>query len=255
MDILIVIILAGWSNAFAFSKINFATDPLHKSMVQQVFQSKRTITHPKDCLENQILKRSVYIRLQRAMCSGVLIDANTVALNGHCLSEGGGIVSVIQFTTGTPQMEQVVGQTMDDSGEVVGSKDLALLRLARSVPSIDPVDLVSDEELRQSLEVVVAGFGASEGRFLNLSYGFGKASLVEVKKSSNDMLVVRYANSSETAESGDSGSPIFHIKDCHVRLAGVMNATAFAKGWIWNTPVILGRPASDVKALAQQFSR
>ncbi len=236
-----------------FSYLALALPPVPKpssgenSIRHQVIAGGETITEPKNCIEDEIRKRTiiVYVDNKRA-CSGVLLDNQTVALAAHCHpdagdaksrkilkdSEAAKLSSIVYYDSKSKAYKQGPAATkasMQFEGDMVNGtvstehRDMLVIKLAKPIPGITALKRVpkADLETRLDQDLIVAGFGLNEKNELleNVKYLNAQG---KVSKGSETLQLYPNKNQ-DRVKLGDSGGPVFRANadTCEVELAGI----------------------------------
>lgn len=213
--------------------------------LHRVIANGETITEPKDCIEEEMRKRTLMLHINGSICSGVLIDGNTIALAGHCGSQAGnspsrkiekgskaaGLTKAYYYDQAEGQYKEAPlpkaasSQFEGDiaSGKVApGQKDMLVMRLSKAIPGIKPIRRTPVEEMRtlQTMDLYVAGFGLNEKNQVSreLKYLWAQGRV----KPNDSHVSINPQFEKDRVRKGDSGGPVFRVVgDCEVELAGI----------------------------------
>lgn len=239
------------------------------SNVHRVIAHGQTITEPKDCIEEEMRKRTLIIHINGLFCSGILMDGNTIAMAGHCGSgakdaksrkiekgpQAGGLAKAFYFDSATNQYKEtprpMAASTQFEGDVATGQispeqKDMLVMKLSKTIPGIKPLKRTprKDMKTRVPMDLYVAGFGLTEHNAVSseLKYLWAKGHI----KEGESHVTLQPEFEKDRVRKGDSGGPIFRVVgDCEVELAGITKAVDEGSG---GTRTAVGDSAEDVEA-------
>lgn len=238
------------------------------SNLHRVIANGETITQPKDCLEEEMKKRTLLVHINGAICSGVLMDGNTIALAGHCGSQAnnsksrkiqrgskaGGLTKAYYYDsnaqeykeTPTPLAASSQFEGDFDRGLVAaGHKDMLVMRLSKTIPGIKPIKRTpaADMKTRLPMNLYVAGFGLNEENQVSreLKYLWAQGHIKEGESN----LTLNPEFEADRVRKGDSGGPVFRATgDCELELAGITKGVDESPG---NKGTSISDSAEDIE--------
>lgn len=204
---------------------------------------------PKDCIEEEIRKRTVMIFVGgKRQCTGVIKDDLTIVMAGHCSADAGssksrkislgegaaGLSKIIYYDSNAKAYKELSSTDISaattqfqgnaEKGEVdLEDRDLSVIRLGTPISGIKPLKMLPVQRIRDKEQnLIAAGFGYNEQDKLTDKLKYMKAS-GQIHSDQGKTIEAAPKAAQDSIRKGDSGGPVFRTKEgsCELSLAGI----------------------------------
>ncbi len=152
------------------------------------------------------------------VCTGTVIDRNTVLTAAHCLQ--GDIISVVVESTAGSFLSRnfFVPSSYDDSGDV-GIDDIGIVKTSIDIP-INPLPLLLSSDPIIGESAYIGGFGERSPGSIDSS---PRAGEVIVAGLTSNSVIVRFQGDQAHPCEGDSGGPLVVDRNGQRAIVGVVS--------------------------------
>ena len=152
------------------------------------------------------------------VCTGAVIDSNTILTAAHCLD--GNVFSIIVETTNGnfTTSNFFIPNAYNDSGDVAFN-DVALVKTNTPI-GINPYPLLITSDVIIGETAYIAGFGENKPGSIDDSPRAGDAVIAGV---TSQHIVIRYQGDQSHPCQGDSGGPLVVVRGSFKAIAGVVS--------------------------------
>lgn len=156
------------------------------------------------------------------LCTGTIINSNTVLTAAHCFEEGAIAVAIKAGGKTYDAVQAIIHPLYDKNPSPARNydrNDVALVKIAGTF-SIAPLPIITSRSVKNGETLIVAGYGEDE----NKDYGTLKAAYMKASETYKSGFVLAYDDTHTNVCFGDSGGPAFGYVDGVLGVFGVTSS-------------------------------